>query len=86
MKKVILNAVLAAMVLSFAGCGEETKTVEYYNKHTDERDAKISECMNNPGGHKGDANCVNAAQAKLHSGIPVEPGKSPDGKIYQQYH
>lgn len=86
MKKVILSAVLAVMILSFAGCGDDIKTVEYYKEHIAERDAKISECMNNPGGHKGDANCVNAAQAKLHSGVAVEPGKSPDGKIYQQYH
>lgn len=86
MKKVIFSGVIAALILSFAGCGDGVKTVEYYNSHVEERDAKISECMNDPGGHKGDANCVNAAQAKLHSGVPVEPGKSPDGKIYQQYH
>lgn len=70
----------------FTGCSEDVKTIQYYKEHTAERDAKISECIDNPGGHQGDANCVNAAQAKLHGGIPVEPGKSPDGKRYQQYH
>lgn len=60
MKKVILSAVLAAMVLSFAGCGDDVKTVEYYKEHADERIEKIAECRNNPGGMKDDPNCKNA--------------------------
>ncbi len=85
MKKVILSAVLAAMVLSFTGCGEDVKTVEYYKEHPDERDAKISECLNNPGQANDDANCANAGSAKLHSGIPIEPGKAPDGRRYENF-
>lgn len=75
--------ILWAILLS--GCSD-TKTVEYYQEHLAERDAKISECLNNPGQAKDDPNCANAASAKLHSGLPIEQGKVPDGKRYQQYH
>lgn len=60
MKKVILSAVFAAMVLSFSGCGDSVKTVDYYTAHKEERKAKIEECNNNPGGMKDDPNCQNA--------------------------
>lgn len=85
MKKVILAAVLAAMVLGFAGCGDDVKTVEYYNEHTDERDAKITECLNNPGQAKGDPNCVNATTAKMHSGKGFDPSVAPSGTRYQNF-
>lgn len=73
MKKVILGAFLAAMVLNFTGCGEkeEVKTVEYYKEHADERKAKIEECKNNPGELRGTPNCTNAIAAYRSSGAKV---------------
>lgn len=45
-------------------CGEEeTKTVEYYKEHIAERDAKVKECVNNPGEKSNAPNCINAKQA-----------------------
>jgi len=73
------------LAIVFTGCGEDVKTVEYYQEHTAERDAKISECLNNPGQAKDDPNCANAGSAKLHSGIAIEPGKAPDGRRYENF-
>lgn len=85
---VFLIAIVPPVILAsivFTGCGQDVKTVEYYQEHTAERDVKISECMNNPGQAKDDPNCVNAGSAKLHSGIAIEPGKAPDGRRYENF-
>lgn len=86
MTKIIISTVFAAIVLSLAGCGsEEIKTVEYYKTHIAERDAKIKECLNNPGASKENANCANAGSAKFHSGIEIDPSKATDAKKYQKF-
>lgn len=87
MKKVILSAVLAAMVLNFTGCGEqeEVKTVDYYKEHEAERKAKIEECKNNPGELRGTPNCINATTAKMHSGKGFNPSAAPSGTRYQNF-
>lgn len=45
MKKIILGAIVtvSTMVL-FSGCGEEAKTIEYYEAHLDEAKAMKEEC------------------------------------------
>jgi outer membrane lipoprotein SlyB len=70
MKKVILSGVIAAMIFGFAGCNNQTvNTVDYYKTHDTEREAKITECKNNPGGMKDDPNCINAFVAHSQGGI-----------------
>lgn len=45
MKQIILTSSIAFLALAFlAGCGEELKSVEYYEKHIDEAKAKQKEC------------------------------------------
>ncbi|ACZ11804.1 EexN family lipoprotein [Sulfurospirillum deleyianum] len=86
MRKIILSTVFVAIVFSLTGCGsEEVKTVEYYKTHIAERDAKIKECLNNPGASKENANCANAASAKFHSGIEIDPSKATDAKKFDKF-
>jgi hypothetical protein len=75
MSKLILSAVLAAMVLSFVGYSEEVKTVNYYKQHISEQKAKIAECKNNPGELRGTPNCINALTAER---MPKNTSKMPD--------
>lgn len=70
-----MSAVLAVMVLSFAGYSEEVKKVNYYKQHSTERKAKIDECKNNPGELRGTPNCVNALTAER---MPKNTSKMPD--------
>ncbi|MDD4883057.1 EexN family lipoprotein [Sulfuricurvum sp.] len=72
------------LAIAFTGCGQDVKTVEYYKEHTDERDAKISECLNNPGTAQGDAGCINAATAERHSTDGIKTNKS-GGKTMDDY-
>lgn len=83
MKKVILSAVLAAMVLSFTGCDDGVKTVDYYKEHDAERKAKIEECRNNPGGMKDDPNCQNAFVA--HSTANYKKTDKTGGKTIDDF-
>lgn len=76
--------IFLAIAFTFTGCGQDVKTVEYYKEHTDERDAKISECLNNPGTAQGDAGCINAATAERHSTDGIKTNKS-GGKTMDDY-
>lgn len=51
-------------IISFLGCSEQTKTVDYYLKNKDECELKVQECKNNPGDLKNNPNCVNAMEAR----------------------
>ena len=86
MKKSILFAVFAVIILSLTGCGsEEIKTVEYYKTHIAERDAKIKECLNNPEASKENANCTNAGSAKFHSGVEIDPNTATNAKQFDKF-
>ena len=55
-------------LLTFAlqGCGnEQTKDVQYYLDHGDERSKKLTECRNNPGEKQMTPNCQNASSAEV---------------------
>lgn len=57
----------AFAILTLSSCTferpEERRTVEYYRAHPQEREARILECKNDPGGLAHTPNCVNARQA-----------------------
>jgi len=55
---------LTICLISFLGCSEQTKTVDYYLKNKDECELKVQECKNNPGDLKNNPNCVNAMEAR----------------------
>jgi hypothetical protein len=62
-------------------------SVDYYRAHVEERDAKLAECTNDPGGMGATADCKNAKQAaQLESigsqrdlpslGLPTQPANT----------
>ncbi|MDR1854476.1 MAG: EexN family lipoprotein [Azoarcus sp.] len=62
-------ALAAVSLLALAGCqeekrAEEVRTVDWYVEHTDDLNAKLQECRNNPGELEGTPNCKNAHQAE----------------------
>jgi len=89
MKKVILSAVLAAMILSVTGCSEkpteDVKTVDYYKTNPEERKAMIDECKNNPGELKDTPNCVNAVTAMRTGGIKPDPRTATDATEFDKF-
>lgn len=44
-------------------------TVDYYQAHPAEREAKLAQCANDPGALRDDALCVNAREAGVMEGI-----------------
>lgn len=51
--------------LSLAACDTEpTRDVQYYLDHKEERTAKLTECLNNPGEKSTPQNCTNALAAE----------------------
>ena len=56
---------LTASLIALTACQkiEETKTVEYYKAHADERKSKLAECGNNAGELSKTPNCINATKA-----------------------
>lgn len=58
MRKLVLAPVFAAAMLS--GCGEETKSVDYYKAHLDEARDLSARCVHNAAAGE---NCGNAAVA-----------------------
>lgn len=67
MKHFILASLFSFSALAFlAGCGDEAKTVEYYNQHMEEAEQRVAECkkmekMN----ETQQIDCANANQAIL---------------------
>lgn len=60
--------ILVLASLSLQGCfssEEETKSVEWYLEHENERQAKLEACNNNPGELKDTPNCQNAVRAEV---------------------
>ena len=64
MQKTLFAILLLA--IGFSGCGEKTKTVEYYMQpeNAQELEAKVKECKNDPGGVGLTPNCINASKAE----------------------
>jgi len=63
-------AFVTMISIALAACAEDdttatgaTRTVEWFQEHTKERDAILKECWNNPGELAGEPNCANAEQA-----------------------
>ena len=65
MKKTLFIALL--LVIGLGGCGEETKTKEYYMQpeNAQELEVKVKECKNDPGGVGQTPNCINAIEASI---------------------
>ena len=55
--------------MTIVGCGEQTKTVEYYQRHREEMIAKLKECRDDPGGLGRTTNCLNADTAEFRGSI-----------------
>lgn len=68
----LIRALSLLAAISTAGCSTEddTKTIEYYMKHAEEREDVISECISKHGGLSGaPPHCVIAATAKRNAMI-----------------
>lgn len=66
MKKLLLAASAAIILMSAAGCNaEETRTVEWYLQPENKKawETKLEECRNNPGELEKTPNCINARKA-----------------------
>lgn len=57
-------------VISLGGCGEEPRSVEWYQEHPDERQAKLAICKN---AQEESANCENARTAQRLATIKRTP-------------
>jgi hypothetical protein len=56
------EALIFLFVISLSGCGEEEpRSVEWYQEHPDERQAKLAVCKN---AQEESANCENARTAQ----------------------
>lgn len=60
---------ITLLLVLLSGCNEDkqkaeiTRTVDWYNEHKVEREAKIEECNNNPGELEITPNCFNAKKS-----------------------
>lgn len=64
MKKTLLMMTSLVYGLVISACsGEETRTVEWYEKNKEALAKKITECENNPGEKANTPNCINAKTA-----------------------
>ena len=72
MKKTLFITLLLA--IGFSGCGEETKTKEYYMQpeNAQELETKVKECKNDPGGVGQTPNCINAIEASISKDMKAE--------------
>jgi hypothetical protein len=72
MKKTLFTALL--LVIGLGGCGEKTKTKEYYMQleNAQELEAKVEECKNDPGGVGKTPNCINAIEASISKDMKAE--------------
>lgn len=76
------KAVLIALVFLPAllvGCGETTKSVDYYTEHKDERNAKLQECRSNPGELQRSPNCVNTMRSQAQEDFNSKNKGMPKG-------
>ena len=62
MRKRLILLLICAFGLS--AC-DDVKTVEYWQKHTKERDKYRQKCMNNPAKARQDGNCINIGYSYL---------------------
>ncbi len=60
-----VSVVVASAILSGCNESEPTQTVAWYQAHSEEHQAKLAECKNNPGELINTPNCMNAQQAML---------------------
>jgi hypothetical protein len=54
---------LITVALALGGCGEETRTAQWYMAHGAELQAKLEECKKYPSLNQSDANCKTAGEA-----------------------
>lgn len=71
MKTKIVSLCLLSMAL--AACEEQTKTVDYYQRHREEMLTKLIECRNDPAGLGRTKNCLNANTAEFRGSIIDNP-------------
>lgn len=63
--KLVVTLMLTGMLLT--ACHKEM-TVSYYKTHEKEREAMLQMCHEDPGGMRGNPDCVNAESAQLFAG------------------
>ncbi len=61
-------------MIGLGGCGEKTKTKEYYMQpeNAQELEAKVKECKNDPGGVGQTPNCINAVEAMVSKSMKAD--------------
>lgn len=64
---------LCLLAMALVGCEEQTKTVDYYQRHREEMLTKLKECRNDPGGLGRTTNCLNANSAEFRGSILNNP-------------
>jgi hypothetical protein len=65
-----------------SGCDQEpVRDVDYWKTHVDERKAKVSACVSNPGQLDGTPNCINAKRAESDAVLRGKPGTVPHIKV-----
>ncbi|MHA8113517.1 EexN family lipoprotein [Kosakonia cowanii] len=62
---------------TLTGCDGGAKSIQWYNDHENERDAKMQECVkkSNP---RGTEDCRNAIDAYVHGGQSIKKNSGPD--------
>lgn len=70
MKQFISNIVVVGALVFFIGCGDEVKSIDYYEKHPEEAKAKVKEC-NKMGkmSEEQKQDCANAIEGNFKSGL-----------------
>lgn len=80
MKQTFKILLAGVALVAFAGCNEKVNTVDYYVEHEQEREAKLKECLNNPGAMQNNPNCINAHVALNKSlSIKYEKARAQEG-------
>ncbi len=64
------SASILLFTIMIGGCGEEPRSVEWYQKYPDEREAKLAICIN---AQEESANCENARTAQRLATINRTP-------------
>lgn len=87
MKKNVTAVPMAASVLVIsilAGCesrrvDDEVRSVDWYEQHSEERAAKLADCMTNPRTLDATPDCVNASRAENNVKANTEWGTPDEG-------